>query len=121
MKMKLNRENDRGAALVEFALTVPVVMLILIGAIDLGLAQFYTSTLTFAAESAARCRAIESAACPDDPATVAYAAAAAPLPGVSVANFSVTRQPCGVMVRTSYTYRSMILPAIPIAGGVCYP
>ncbi len=115
------RRHDRGAVLIEFALIFPVILLVVIGGIDLGIAQLYQSKLNFAAESAARCRAIVSVACPDDPATRAYAVAAAPLPGITIVNFTVAMGPCGTSVSAAYIYNSMLLRAIPISVSVCYP
>jgi hypothetical protein len=120
-KLKLNRENNCGAALVEFALMIPVVMLLLIGALDLSIAQFYKSSLMFAAESAARCRAINGVVCATDEAAEVYAVSAITMPGITAGNFLIKAAPCGVQASVSFTYRSMILPNIPISGGVCYP
>lgn len=117
----LTKGCNRGAALIEFALVFPVILLVIISGIDLGIAQLYQSKLSFASESAARCRAIASVACSDDPATATYAAAAAPLPGITIANFTVGRAPCGTSVSAAYVYKPMILMAIPIAVSACYP
>jgi hypothetical protein len=48
------RERSRGQALVEFALILPVFLLVLMGIFDLGRAVFYSSTLSNAARETAR-------------------------------------------------------------------
>jgi Flp pilus assembly protein TadG len=47
-------DRRRGQALVEFALILPVFLLVLMGIFDLGRAVFYSSTLSNAAREAAR-------------------------------------------------------------------
>jgi Flp pilus assembly protein TadG len=48
------RERDRGQALVEFALVIPIFLLIVLGLFDLGRAVFYHTTLSNASREAVR-------------------------------------------------------------------
>lgn len=52
--LRRHRERGRGQALVEFALIVPVFILVLVGILDLGRAVYYSSTLNNAAREASR-------------------------------------------------------------------
>jgi len=64
---RLRRQSGRqGQALVEFALVVPIFMLVLVGIIVLGIGVFYNQQLTNGAREAARFAATNSAsaACP---------------------------------------------------------
>lgn len=56
--------DQRGAAAIEFAVVLPLLMLLAFGLIDLGRAVWIQSTLNYAAQAAARCTAINSATCP---------------------------------------------------------
>jgi len=60
------RHRSRGQALVEFALVLPLFLLVLIGVIVLGIVVFYNQQLTNAAREAARFAAVHSgsAQCP---------------------------------------------------------
>ncbi len=48
------RSRDRGQTLVEFALILPVFLLVLLGILDLGRAVYYSSTLSNVSREAAR-------------------------------------------------------------------
>jgi Flp pilus assembly protein TadG len=52
--MRRHAKHRRGQALVEFALILPIFLLILMGIFDLGRAVYYSSTLSNAAREAAR-------------------------------------------------------------------
>jgi Flp pilus assembly protein TadG len=54
MRRRTNPDRGRGQALVEFALIVPIFVLVLVGILDLGRAVYYSSTLNNAAREGAR-------------------------------------------------------------------
>jgi hypothetical protein len=56
----LTRSSSRGQALVEFALVLPVFVLVLFGLIDAGRYVYMTSTLSQAAREGARLAAVEA-------------------------------------------------------------
>jgi hypothetical protein len=58
------RSDQRGQALVEFAMIVPIFILVLVGIIVLGIGVFYNQQLTNAAREAARYAATNSATAP---------------------------------------------------------
>jgi Flp pilus assembly protein TadG len=107
--------GDRGAAAVEFALLLPVLLLVVFGIIDFGRALNAQITLTQAAREGARLAAVGQPAA----AVVARTqAAATTLTGVTVA---VTSCPAGAglgsnaVVQASYQF-SFITPIGAIAG-----
>ncbi len=106
---------DRGAAAVEFALLLPVLLLIVFGIIDFGRALNAQITLTQAAREGARLAAV---GLPADVVVARTQAAATTLTGVTV---SVTGCPTGAgldataVVRASYRF-SFITPIGAIAG-----
>jgi len=59
--MKMKRNNQKGAALVEFALVLPVLLLILMGIIEFGIILFDKAIITNASREAARERVNYSA------------------------------------------------------------
>jgi Flp pilus assembly protein TadG len=88
-------ERTRGQALVEFALILPVFLLVLMGILDLGRAVYYSSTLSNAAREAAR-QAIVDQTCAN---IVAAGEQRAVGIGEAVVNVSWTT-PAGVSKRT---------------------
>jgi Flp pilus assembly protein TadG len=113
--------DNRGAVLIEFAIVVPILSLLMVGAFDLSIATISGTRLQFATEAASRCRAIAAAPCPDEAATKLYAATVSGLSGVSATNFSVQTVACGTQVAGQYSYAGVILPAIPLSATSCYP
>jgi Flp pilus assembly protein TadG len=106
--------TDRGAAAVEFALILPLVLLLVFGIIDFGRVLNLQITLTSAAREGARWAALRQSGVP--------ARVAAAAPGVSPApSVSVTSCPAGaaagsdatVVATTTYT---MITPIAAVAG-----
>jgi Flp pilus assembly protein TadG len=99
-----------------------VVFLLLLGALDLGLALITKERLDFAVEAGARYGAAGANPLPSDADTATYAAAAAGLPGLDSTGFRVTKPTCGVSVSTSYVYDGLkVLPSITLGAGACYP
>ena len=103
--------GDRGAAAVEFALVLPLLLLLVFGIIDFGRAYNAQVTLTQAAREGARLAALSQANV-----VSRTQSAALPLTGVAVA---VTPCPAGstgdAIVQTSYTF-SFITPISAISG-----
>ncbi len=54
MSRSRRRDRSRGQALVEFAIILPIFLLVLMGILDLGRAVYYSSTLSNAAREGAR-------------------------------------------------------------------
>lgn len=108
-----NSPHDRGAAAVEFALLLPVLLLLVFGIIDFGRALNAQVTLTQAAREGARMAAL------GEPNVVSGTQAAAT--GLSPVTVTVTSCPAGAgvgvnaVVKASYTF-SFITPINAIAG-----
>lgn len=105
--------QDRGAAAVEFALLLPLLLLLVFGIIDFGRALNAQITLTQAAREGARLAAL------GEPNVVSSTQAAAT--GLSPVSVTVTSCPAGAgagvnaVVHASYTF-SFITPIGAIAG-----
>lgn len=108
-----NAPRDRGAAAVEFALLLPVLLFLVFGIIDFGRALNAQITLTQAAREGARLAAL------GEPNVVSGTRAAAT--GLSPVTVTVTSCPAGAgagvnaVVRASYSF-SFVTPINAIAG-----
>lgn len=94
-----------GAAAVETALLLPVLLLLLLGVIEFGRLAWTRTALNFAVQEAARCAAVRTATCGDATATAAFAAQKVTALGIPASAFTVTTQPCGTQVRAELNYR----------------
>ncbi len=118
-RMARNAGRDRGAAAVEFALLLPVLLLLVFGLIDFGRALNAQITLTQAAREGARLAALCPPAAPCQSKLVSGTQAAAT--GLSPVGVSVTTCPANAgsgvnaTVTTTYSY-SLITPISAIAG-----
>jgi len=115
-RMARGADHDRGAAAVEFALLLPMVLLLVFGLIDFGRALNAQVTLTQAAREGARLAALGQS----NPNVVSRTQAAATgLKSVSVT--VVTACPAGAglgvdaKVKVSYTF-SFVTPVSAVAG-----
>ena len=93
----------------------------MLGVFDLGVAMLTETRINFAVEAAAKCGAIGAATCASPAETAIYAASAARVPGLGASAFAVTTAACGVSVTASYAYVGLILPAMTLNAGACYP
>jgi Flp pilus assembly protein TadG len=110
-----------GAVALEFAFISIPLLLLLFGAFDLGVAMLTETRINFAVEAAAKCGAIGAATCASPAETAVYGASIAGVPGLNASGFVVTTAACGVSVTASYAYNGMILPAMTLNAGACYP
>ena len=102
-----------GAVAVEFGVLLVPLLLLLVGATDLGFAMLTETRITFAVEAAAKCASASE--------TAAYGATVARVRGLDASQFVVVTEPCGVNVTATYPYVGMILPTITLKAGACYP
>jgi Flp pilus assembly protein TadG len=83
-----SREDERGAAVVEFALVAPLLLLMVLGIAEFGRAYHVQTTLSQAAREGVRVMALQN-----DPAG-AIAATRAAAPTLTLTNISVTPSSC---------------------------
>jgi Flp pilus assembly protein TadG len=110
-----------GAVALEFAFISIPLLILLFGIFDLGVAMLTETRITFAVEAAAKCGAIGAATCASPAETAVYGASVAAVRGLGASGFVVTTAACGVSVTASYAYNGMILPAMTLNAGACYP
>jgi len=110
-----------GAVAIEFVITLGPLLLLLLGTFDIGLVMLTDTRINFAVEAAAKCGAISAAMCTSPSQTAAYGASIARLPGLDASGFSVTTAACGMNVTATYSYAGVLLPAMTLSAGACYP
>ena len=110
-----------GAVAVEFLVVLGPLLLLLLGTFDIGIVTLTATRINFAVEAAAKCGAISAAMCASPPQTSAYGASIAGLRGLDASGFSVTTAACGMNVTVTYAYAGVVLPAITLNAGACYP
>lgn len=116
----MRMRNDDGAAMVEAAIVLPVLLLVILGGLDLGLGMLAATRLNFATESAAKCGAVAvPGKCPDAGTTAAFAATQS---GAPASAFSVSQGGGMEQVSASYAYSFILLPwTITLQSTASYP
>lgn len=109
--------NDRGAAAVEFALVVPVLLLMLFGIIEFGRAYNVQTSLTASARQAARVMAIQN----NSIQAKGAAQSAASTLGLTVSQVTVTTCVTGGTTTATVTYPLTMItnafgPSITLTG-----
>lgn len=98
----------RGAAAVEAAFILPLLLLLILGIFEFGRMAWTRSALDFAVQEAARCAVVRPGQCGTTAQIQAYAAAKVAAVGVPASAFTVaTGQACGVRVAAVHPYRAM--------------
>lgn len=126
MSRLLHLCRDRsGAAAVEAAFTLPLLLSVLLGTMEVGRLAWTQAALNFAVQEAARCADVQTTVCGTPAATAAYASQkTAPLT-IPASAFTVTTTTCGVQVKASYAYSFMVRAIAPVTptltAQVCRP
>jgi Flp pilus assembly protein TadG len=112
-----------GAAAVEFAMTVPILLLAMMGIIEFGRVLWAQNALHFAVEEAARCATIDVTICGNTGETQTYAATASGFTFPTSA-FTVTNASCGNQVTASYAFQfltSLFGTGPTLTAQACFP
>ncbi len=102
--------GDRGSALVEAALIVPVMMAVIVGGIDMAIAGIVAQQLSAVTINASFCASQKAPQCPDGSHTAQWAGNQA---GIGQQNFVVdwsAAATTGVKVTLNYPYQLLFLP-----------
>jgi len=106
----------------EFALVVPVFLLLIFGTISVGIAFSAVIQMHFAAEKTARCLAVDVAGnCPD---ADTYAKSLYNGPGLTDLTFTPSASACGKQVVASGSYQFITgfqSTALNLSATACYP
>lgn len=129
MRRRHGERSRRGAAAIEYALLLPVLLLIVLGIIDAGRLLWVYTTLNRAAAAAARCAVVNASECSSEPQIKSRVVAEAWGLGISPAAVAVTTAACGVQVSANYDFAFIIpglgaispLGTITLRATACYP
>jgi Flp pilus assembly protein TadG len=124
--------GQSGVAAIEFAIILPVFLVLLLGIMDTGRLFWAYTTLKSASEAAARCYAIQAAACTTLAAVQNYAVTQAGGLTINASAFTATIQTCGKQVSGTYIF-AFVIPwlspgspfgssnSITLTAATCYP
>jgi Flp pilus assembly protein TadG len=113
--------NCDGAIAVQFAILLLPMLLLILGTFDTGFALLTETRITFAVEAAAKCGAVNTTLCGSPTETATYGASIAAVSGLHASGFVVTTAACGISVTASYPYAGIVLSAVTLRAGACYP
>src|SRR5690348_16032393 len=116
-------EERGGAAAVEFAMTVPILLVAMLGLIEFGRVLWAQNALHFAVEEAARCATIDVTTCGNTNETKTFASTASGFTFPTSA-FTVTTETCGNQVVGSYAFQfltSLFGTGPTLTAQACFP
>src|SRR6266404_8214774 len=104
MTWKSFRRDQRGATVVEFALTLPLFVMFILAIMDGSMLMWTQLGLQHGAEMAARCAAVNTTTCGTNANIQSYAAAQAYGLSMTSSAYTVSTAACGKTVIGNYTY-----------------
>jgi Flp pilus assembly protein TadG len=108
-------KSRSGAAAIEYAIVLPVLLLLVFGIIDVGRLLWTYTTLVRAGEAAARCYAVKAAGCTTVDEVQNYAVSQAWGLTVAASSFTVATSTCGAQVSASYVF-GFVIPWVSAYG-----
>lgn len=114
--------DQHGGPAAEFAIVAPLTVALVLVAINMGFLMYTGATLNFAAQAAARCRAIGNS-CTDAATTQTYATNHYKGPATSPAFTSTVTGSCSqVSATATYIYNiGLASGSLPLSTTACYP
>lgn len=112
-----------GASAVEFALVLPVFVLLVLGSMSAATLGLSIASMNYAVEEAARCSALKKTACATPSATATFASSKYVGPSISPV-FTYSTAGCGNTVTGTATFSLNLVPAfssVPLSTSACYP
>jgi len=112
-----------GSAMIEFALVLPPLLMLLLGAMEIGHAMWVQNALNYSVHLAARCASVDTSVCGSASQIQSYAVGLTPI-GLSPSVFTVTTPACGTEVSASYqmTLRIPFVSYAPtLTAESCFP
>lgn len=113
-----------GTAAIEMAFTLPAFLVLLIGAVEFGLACWTQFGIEHGVEMAARCAVVTPTTCNTTAAIQSYAAAEAFGLRPPASTFTVTTPTCGEQVNASYTFNFLTKyfnRSVTLTAMSCFP
>ena len=121
--IRIPRSATRGVAAVEFALILPILLLLMLGLIEFGRAVWTQSSLDFAVQAVARCVAIDTNTCGTYVQIKQFALSKGLPPDAELPQPS--RQSCGFKVTATLPYDFLVPDILPysttLSATACFP
>ena len=118
-------QGDRsGSTVVEFAMIMPIFVMVLVGGIFLSILGFSAAGLHYAVEAGARCYSVNTTACTNASTTQSFASSKFTNITGNSATFTATTPACGKQVTGSvnFTLRTGTSEiTIPLSATACFP
>lgn len=111
-----------GTAAAEFALVLPIMVLLILGTIGVSTMMYANAGLNFAAQDAARCMAIKTTVCPGV-SVQTYGASKYVGPTLASLTFTGSAPACGrrVVATGTYTLKTGLATiSVPMSATACY-
>lgn len=125
MRRRFFLKSEEGTSAIEFAITGPVFIMLLVGLSEGGLLLWRQLGLQHGAEMAARCSVVNKTACGTPSGIQEYAAQRTLGMNPPASTFTVATLPCGVQVKANYTYQFASsyfgAPSIELTAQSCVP
>jgi Flp pilus assembly protein TadG len=121
---RLRWQNEDGNAIVEFALIIPLFVMVVVGGFYTALLMFAASNMQYAVEAGARCASVNSTVCTNSTTTAAYARQRFSASAGNTATFTSSTASCGHLVTGSMTYpvkTGVTTVNVPLAAQACFP
>ena len=118
------RPDSAGTTAVEFALILPVFLMVVVGGFYVALMTFTASSLRYAVEAGARCASVNTTTCSNSATTIAYARTQFLAAKASSVTFTSSSATCGHLVTgtMSYTLSTGIKTInYPLSAQACFP
>lgn len=122
MRRNAFTKSESGAAAVEFALVLPALAMLIVGALYVGLVMYSAAGLHSAVEAAARCYSVDAIQCSSASAAQTYGASR--FYGVNTPTFSASVTGCGHLVTASLSIdlnAGIANWTIPLSASSCFP
>lgn len=118
------RDTD-GSSAIEFAILIPVFVMVLLGIMGSGILMWTQFGLQHGAEMGARCASVNTTACGTTANIQAYAVNQTYGVNPPASVFTVTTPACGEQVDASYVFDILLtdlgLPPVTLKGKSCFP
>jgi len=122
---KTSGRRERGSVAIEYAIILPVFLVLVLGLMDTGRLIWTQTTLDRAVEAAARCASIDTAQCGTAAQVQSYAVGQAYGLTIESSAFTVITKACGISVAVEYPFQ-LVIPwiaddALTLIASACYP
>lgn len=97
--------SREGSTAVEAAFVLPLLLMLVLGAVEFGRLAWTRAALNFAVQEAARCASVRPGVCGTPAQTAAFAATKVTVLRIPASAFTVTTAACGAKVRAEVSYR----------------